>query len=168
MAMLPGHHVINRQGRPTAGALIVLGGQALVVKRVVSGEGLLPHETIEVAPEALREVSGIGTIMAQTIVDPIYENTVQVCNILIMDMGASSFEEAAIKARTRLEERGWVLSGKPNYSSISMESPKWEFTRLSIKRVHSITNHGADVGKAVTSNAPRSASYVLIDVTPYR
>ncbi|MFI6632401.1 hypothetical protein ACIBI7_26305 [Nonomuraea fuscirosea] len=52
----------------TAGSLYLLVSGAAAVQRVVFGEGLLPLETLEVEPDAVREVSSIGTVVAQTTV----------------------------------------------------------------------------------------------------
>ncbi|MEV5497502.1 hypothetical protein AB0M50_19095 [Nonomuraea fuscirosea] len=149
----------------TAGSLYLLVSGAAAVQRVISGEGLLPIETLEVEPDAVREVSSIGTVVAQTTVDPFYERTVQVSNILIMDVGASSFKEASATARTALEGHGWVKSAEPITDHIYMESPEWAFTSLSIAPIQDLAGWGADVPDSVMKS-PRADAYVLIDMTP--
>jgi hypothetical protein len=122
---------------------------------------------LEVEPGVLREVSSIGTVVAQTTADPIYDHTVQVINLLIMDVGASSFGDASAVARTALEGRGWVRSGASFTDYISMESPRWAFTSLTISPIRDLADYGAEVADSVMKS-PRADAYVLIDVTPFR
>ncbi|MFI6637355.1 hypothetical protein ACIBI7_51460, partial [Nonomuraea fuscirosea] len=100
-----------------------------------------------------------------TSVDPFYERTVQVSNILIMDVGASSFKEASATARTALERHGWVKSAEPITDHISMESPAWAFTSLRIAPIQDLAGWGADVPDSVMES-PRADAYVLIVMTP--
>ncbi|MEV5892839.1 hypothetical protein [Nonomuraea fuscirosea] len=149
----------------TAGSLILLVSCATAVQRVISGQGLLPIETLEVEPDALREVSSIGTVVAQTTMGPLYERTVQVTNILIMDVGASSFEDASAKARTALERRGWVESHASINGHVFMESPEWASTSLTIASVRDLAGFGPHMTDLI-NRSPGADAYVLTDVTP--
>jgi hypothetical protein len=143
----------------------------LAVPLVFAGCGLLPHKVIEVDPVALREISSIGTVVGQATIDPLYENTVQVINLLIMDVDASSFEEASARARGLLKERGWIVLSE-NLDTIKMESSEWEFIRVTIEPLEDLEGYGskaaAKIKDVVKSNSPKSDAYILIDVTPYR
>jgi hypothetical protein len=62
---------------------------------------------LSVDPAAVEEVSGIGTVVARTEDDPMYENTILVLENMLIDVGASGGDEALEIARGRLEQRGW-------------------------------------------------------------
>jgi hypothetical protein len=119
-------------------------------------------KVLEVEPAALLEVRGIGAVIEETTVDPIYENTVQVINLLIMDVDASSFEEASAKASDLLQARGWFVSDR-YLDYVEMESAKWDFTKVTIGPLSDLDGYGATMKNGIP---PESAAYVLVDVTP--
>ncbi|TDE47936.1 hypothetical protein E1295_22100 [Nonomuraea mesophila] len=151
----------------TAGSLILLVACAGAAQRVINGQGLLPYEMLEVEPGALREVSSIGTVVARNTVRLLDDHTVQVINLLIMDVGAPSFGNASAAARTALEGRGWVRSGSSYDDLIHMESPQWAFTSLTITPIRKLAGYGAEVADSVMKS-PKADAYLLIDVTPFR
>ncbi|WP_157248724.1 hypothetical protein [Nonomuraea typhae] len=103
-----------------------------VVCAVVSTAGCgLFQVTFRAEAGAVREVSGIGRVVEKTFVDPIYRNTIQIDDILVMDVGASSHEEGMAVARDRLAKAGWV-PGVEREQGISLDSARWKDTPLSV------------------------------------
>ncbi|TYB62183.1 hypothetical protein FXF51_26030 [Nonomuraea sp. PA05] len=94
-------------------------------------------------PAAVEEVRDIGTVFTRTMADPIYDNTIQVEDILIMDVGGSGVDEALDIARGRLAQRGWTVVGTSERLLV-MESAKWKGTTLQAAGVERFDSYGAD------------------------
>lgn len=145
---------------------------SLLVLLTISGCGTqwFP-ETLEADPDAISEVRNVGREMAHITTGLIYENTTQNIDILIFDVGASSFQDALYIARDRLLQRGWVIEGRASNSLIMMESKKWEQTSVSIEPMKSLESYGItqepQVAKILKDDPAKSAAYVVLAVTPY-
>lgn len=99
---------------------------------LASGCGSLFVTTIRVEEDAVDEVRSIGRIVAETTQDPIYRDTVQIDNILILDVGAPSFKRGVSIAESRLEKHGWEVDSKiPAFTD--MKSTRWKDTSLTVR-----------------------------------
>lgn len=127
------------------------------------------ERTTKVDPAAVSEVRGIGKVVTQTMTDPIYEDTIQVVDILILDVAASGFEDALNTARQRLRQRGWVESVGGTDEYILMESSKWEGTTLTVGNIKKVETLGATleprVERALQSDPVKTGSYVVASLS---
>jgi hypothetical protein len=125
---------------------------------------------IEVDTAAVDEVRGIGGVVAQTVADPVYEGTVEVTAILIMDVGAGRFKEAHDVALGRLRQRGWTIASGGDADSALMKSAKWKDVILRIGRFRGFEEYGATlepkIDKVLHSDSSKSDTYVIVALSP--
>ncbi|MDX3100002.1 hypothetical protein [Nonomuraea angiospora] len=158
------HPVLARMTAVAGPALI-----ALCVAILTSGCGLWFQKTIRVEAGAVDEVQSIGRVIAQTQDDPRFENTIQVDDILILDVGAQSSEEGMRVAQSRLEQRGWIPAGEgPTFKA--MTSTRWKHTSLSLRSFMSDDSYGIEVrdlvDKEVSGDQTDRSKYVIVVIAP--
>ncbi|MGP4102280.1 hypothetical protein [Nonomuraea sp. KM90] len=123
---------------------------------------------IKVAPAVVNEVGSIGRIVAQTTADPFYEGTVQVIEILVLDVGASNFLEALSVARSRLQQRGWSVSSY-NDVTVIMTSSRWNGTTARFGRLADIGPLGAELEpktqQALQADPAKSDTYIVASLS---
>ncbi|NBE91859.1 hypothetical protein FE391_00720 [Nonomuraea sp. KC401] len=127
-----GERIMMAGRRTLAGAVVKTAIIVVNILVLATGCGLWPHKTIRAEAGAVDEVRSIGRVAAQTTEDPLYGDTVQVDDILIMDVEASSFEEGVSAAREQLEQRGWVTTFK-GVAFTEMRSNRWKGASLTIR-----------------------------------
>ncbi|GAA3444444.1 hypothetical protein [Planomonospora venezuelensis] len=153
---------VMRINRPLAFLLILVMAAGCGVRWI--------SETIDVDPAAISEVRGVGRKVAETTTSLIYEDVTQNISILILDVGASSFQEAANLTHGRLYQHGWIEKGR-GIDSIHMKSARWKKTSLLIKPIESLEGYGVtqdpQVVKALEDDSIQSAAYVVLAFTPY-
>ncbi|GAA2897749.1 hypothetical protein [Nonomuraea rubra] len=143
---------------------------ALCLLVAVSGcdAAWMPETVIKVDPGALAEVRSAGHVVTQTFTDPIYERTVQVVEILVVDMRAADFPEALDLARDQLKRLGWneVSSGDV---VVQMESSRWKGTTTRLGPVEDLESFGAQLeptaAKALQADPKKWATYVLVSLS---
>ncbi|MEV6159370.1 hypothetical protein AB0L53_54460 [Nonomuraea sp. NPDC052129] len=123
---------------------------------------------IKVDPAVIKEVRSLGRIVARTTADPIYERTVQVVEILVLDVGPSNFAEALSVARRRLEQHGWSVGSNTDVTVI-MTSSRWNGTTARLGRLEDIDALGAKLGpeveKALQADSEKSSAYVVASLS---
>ncbi|MEV4808083.1 hypothetical protein AB0K18_49555 [Nonomuraea sp. NPDC049421] len=128
----------------------------------------LPEE-LKVDPAAVEEVHDIGTVFTRTMADPIYGNTIQLEDILIMDVGGSGVDEALDIARERLAQRGWKVVGASERLLV-MESAKWEGTTLQAAGVDRFESYGAEreteILKELETDPAKADKYLVVSLSP--
>ncbi|MBT2233907.1 hypothetical protein [Nonomuraea sp. NEAU-A123] len=123
---------------------------------------------IKVDPAVINEVRGLGRIVMRTTADPIYAQTVQVVEILVLDVGASDFTKALSVARGRLQQRGWSVSSYTDVTVI-MTSSRWSGTTAVLSRVDDIDSLGAQLEpgmeKAFQADPVKSGTYIVLSLS---
>lgn len=123
---------------------------------------------IKVDPAAINEVSSVGRIVTRTTADPIYEQIVQVVEVLVVDVDASDFAEALSVARGRLQQRGWTVSSQDDVT-VFMRSSRWSGTTARLGRLKDIDSLGAQLEpgeeKALQADTAKSRSYIVVSVS---
>lgn len=119
---------------------------------------------LSVDPAAVEEVSGIGTVVARTEDDPMYENTILVLENMLIDVGASGGDEALEIARGRLEQRGWKVVGS-SYKVLFLESARWEGTSVNVTSVEQVRQVGpepeGEILQVMRSDPEKADEYLL-------
>lgn|GEM_PF-6879881 len=123
---------------------------------------------LEVDRAAVREVHRIGDVVAQTTAEYVYGNTVQVAEILIVDVGKTSFSEAIKTAEEGLLNEGWVVTRR-SVDQVDMKSRKWEKVMLSVGPLELLEPYHAemkpDVAQAVKDHKDGVGVYLLVDLS---
>ncbi|MGP3959653.1 hypothetical protein ACTWPT_26950 [Nonomuraea sp. 3N208] len=122
---------------------------------------------LEVDAAAVREVGAIGEIVARTTEELEYKKTIQVVDILIVDVGKNTFPEALDSARDQLQRRGWT-NAYNSQDLIRMTSPKWEkvsLTAMSLNMLEPFHIKKPEIAKAFKENEAGPHVYLLIDLT---
>ncbi|MGW4476574.1 hypothetical protein ACWENQ_43530 [Nonomuraea sp. NPDC004354] len=121
-------------------------------------------------PAAVGEARSIGAVVAETTQVLRYENADQAIEVLIIDIGASSFREAIGAAKERLRQRGWKIK----YDSddlVSMESAKWKQTDLSIEPLQALKDYNVDsepqIASTLRANEAKSDTFAIVTLTPF-
>ncbi|MCA2177832.1 hypothetical protein LDL08_16700 [Nonomuraea glycinis] len=117
---------------------------------------------------ALDEVFSVGTVVAQTTDDQIFDEKIQRVDVLITDVGASSFAEALEVAQDRLAKHGWKTIFK-NTDSMGMRSDRWERTDLVARRFAGADSFFLEVQQQVEKDLKSDPSkwdeYLLVHVS---
>lgn len=123
---------------------------------------------LEADAAAVREVGSVGDVIARTSQELQYERTVQVIELLIVDVGESSFLEALDATRKRLKRHGWIEEST-NSDSFSMKSLKWKNTIVTAASLNTLEPYHAelrpDIAKAIKESSAGPRVYVLIDIS---
>lgn len=123
---------------------------------------------LSVDPAAVEEVSGIGTVVARTEDDPMYENTILVLENMLIDVGASGGDEALEIARGRLEQRGWKVVGS-SYKVLFLESARWEGTSVNVTSVEQVRQVGpepeGEILQVMRSDPEKADEYLLVTMS---
>ncbi|MEV8635801.1 hypothetical protein AB0395_29505 [Streptosporangium sp. NPDC051023] len=127
-------------------------------------------ETVKVAPAVVDEASGVGRKIVQTTTGLVYGNSTYNTDILILDVGAPSFQDAVNVAHDRLRLRGWVTS-KKGESVVYMHLKKeGRDNTLLIESLKSLEEYGvaqeAQVVKAIKADQAKSGTYIVLALTP--
>ncbi|MFF3444602.1 hypothetical protein [Streptosporangium sp. NPDC002721] len=134
---------------------------------VISGCGLL-HTTLKVDPATVAEVRAIGKVIAHTTTSGTWEDTTQVDDFLLVDLGAVDYEAARNKARNQLQGIGWKTSGS-GHLWIHMKSTKWANTVLKIDSFENYEAHGepleSKVEKALMTEPAKTQTYIILTLT---
>jgi hypothetical protein len=123
---------------------------------------------VEADQVALDEVLGIGTVVARTTDDQMSDEDIQRIDVLITDVGASSFAEALDRAEARLAKHGWKTTFK-NADSMKMSSGKWEHTELVARRFAGADSFFLEVQqqleKGLKADPSKWEKYLLVHVS---
>ncbi|MEV0829853.1 hypothetical protein [Nonomuraea rubra] len=122
---------------------------------------------LEAGPVAVREASAVGTVMARTTQELLYENTVQVIHVMIVDVGEDNFADALSSVSDQLRERGWV-ENSVGPTHLDMSSTKWEEVHLragfpSLLPSFPAEKH-ADIRKALKDTVDGTYAYPMIEL----
>ncbi|MEU8393930.1 hypothetical protein AB0C28_01975 [Nonomuraea sp. NPDC048892] len=127
-----------------------------------------PETVIKVDPGALTEVRSVGRVVTQTFTDPVYERTVQVDEILVVDLRAADFPEALDLVRNRLKQLGWNEVSSIE-TVVHMESSRWKGTTTRLGPVEDLESFGAQLEpaaeKARQADPKKWATYVLVSLS---
>ncbi|MGW0806139.1 hypothetical protein [Nonomuraea sp. NPDC002799] len=128
----------------------------------------LPETVIKVDPGAISEVRSIGRVVTQTFTDPLYERTVQVIEILVIDMQAADFTEAVNLMQGRLERLGWSEVASTDMW-VQMESSRWKGTTAGIGSVEELDSLGAQLEpateEALQADPEKWGSYIVVSLS---
>lgn len=103
------------------------------------GTQWFPHR-LQADPAALAQVREIGRTVRQEQAELAYGGTIQVEDVVVLDLGAATFEEALRLAHDRLRLRGWQDAGEgPNL--LRMTSPTWKQASLTLSSSWSDGTH---------------------------
>ncbi|GAA3529889.1 hypothetical protein GCM10022419_006050 [Nonomuraea rosea] len=138
---------------------------AILATTTISACTAFIHETLEVDSAAVDNARKIGAVVLHTKSEYTYKNSTQIDEILVMDVGASDSEEAAVEARARLLRQGWAELGAG-----LVESRKWRHIIVSFDSLDGLEAYGATL-KAEIEGAVRAASMeadklVIVDLAP--
>ena len=141
---------------------------ALCMMLLVAGCGSWFRKTIKVEVGAVNEVRSVGRVVAATTEDPMYEDTIQIDDVLLMDVGAASFELGMDHARKLLEQRGWTSTDE-RVDYVRMESTRWKDTSLTMQTYRKGDSYADSVQTRIEGNvyvkpADRN-KYVLVVIT---
>ncbi|MFI6920566.1 hypothetical protein ACIBIZ_11495 [Nonomuraea spiralis] len=117
---------------------------------------------------AIDQVREIGETLAQANAELTYDGTVQVVDIVLLDVGTATSDEALEVAHNRLLQQGWRDRGTgPNL--IQMTSPRWEQVALSIgpiSRLRSLKMQlDSKTEQMLRSGSSRINDFVVIDLS---
>ena len=141
---------------------------ALLCMIVLQGCADWAPRVVEADQVALGEVFSVGTVVAQTTDDQISDEKIQRVDVLITDVGASSFAEALEVAQDRLAKHGWTTTFK-NADSMGMRSDRWERTDLVVRRLAGADSFFLEVQQQVEKDLKSDPSkwdeYLLVHVS---
>lgn len=133
----------------------------------LSGCGhLLFHETFEVDSAAVKEVRSVGRVVLQVQSDWTWRSSTQIDEILLMDVGASTYEESYGIAYERLRQLGWSARGNDG-----LESHKWGHIAISFDALDGLDAYGPleqPLQDAARDDSARSSSLIIVDLAPLR
>ncbi|MEU6790306.1 hypothetical protein ABZ907_01290 [Nonomuraea wenchangensis] len=162
------HDAARAKGPTRVRAVVRVTVMALCVLMLAAGCGSLFLHTVRAEAEAVDEVRSIGRVVAQTTEDPQYRDTIQIDDILMLDMNATTFDTATDEACRLLERRGWVLTDKVPSHHLRMASTRWEDTSLTIypfDQANSPNSLQQRVAEAVNIAPMARNKYILVVVT---
>ncbi|MEV6040644.1 hypothetical protein AB0L65_56720 [Nonomuraea sp. NPDC052116] len=123
----------------------------------------------EVAPDAVDDVRSIGEVVAHATNEWDLDRASQVNHVLLMDVGAASYEDARKTVLDRLRQRGWRGSG-PGLASEVLESPHWEHVLLSVDPLEKLQDDGSDrlpaIVEALESRSEMLNRLAVVYMTP--
>ncbi|MEU7746136.1 hypothetical protein [Nonomuraea sp. NPDC049158] len=138
---------------------------AILATTTLSACTALLHETSEIDPAAVNNARKIGTIVLHTKSEYTWENSTQIDEILVMDVGASDSKEAATEARARLIRQGWTELGAD-----LVESRKWKHIIVSFDSLDGLDAYGAhlqaEIEDAVQAASMEADKLVIVDLAP--
>jgi hypothetical protein len=141
---------------------------ALLCMMLLPGCAEWAPRVLEADEVALGEVFSIGTVVAQTTDDQMFDEDIQRVAVLITDVGAASFAQALETAEDRLAKRGWSTTFK-NADSMGMRSDKWERTNLVARRFAGADSFFLEVQqqleKELKSDPSKWDKYLLVHVS---
>lgn len=105
-----------------------------VIGVILLGSGcMLSPSTLRVPAAALDSVRGIGKVEAEISIENERNNSIQIENLLVIDVKASSDREALDKAVNFLSDRNWRITGENRPVIVSLESTDWQNTNLTLR-----------------------------------
>ncbi|MFD1547743.1 hypothetical protein [Nonomuraea guangzhouensis] len=123
------------------------------------------HETLEVDPTAINDARQIGTVVLHAKSEYTWENSTQIDEILVMDVGASDSKEAEIEAHSRLIQQGWT-----ELNAEQVESRKGRHVIVSLDSLDGLEAYGAtlqaEIEKAVQAASKEADTLVIVDLAP--
>ncbi|MEV0996627.1 hypothetical protein [Nonomuraea sp. NPDC050202] len=125
---------------------------------------LLFHETFKVDPAAVEEVRSVGRVVLQVQSDWTWEGSTQIDEILLMDVGSSTYEESCDIAYERLRQLGWSERGNDG-----LESHKWGHIAISFDSLDNLDAYGPleqPLWDAALADSATSSSLILVDLAP--
>jgi hypothetical protein len=127
------------------------------------------HTQLEVDPAAVREVSGVGAVIAQTTRELEYENTTQVNQVMIIDVGEEIFADALSLVQDRLQERGWTEEESADVPrQLNMRSTVWDKVYLRVGPPSLLGTFPAEkhpvITKALKDNADGTHAYLMMEL----
>lgn len=138
---------------------------ALFALIMLSGCGnLWFHETFKVDGAAVKEVRSLGRVILQVQSDWTWKSTTQIDEILLMDVGASTFEASQDIAYKRLRQLGWSKHGNH-----SLESCKWGHVVVSFDSLDNLEAYGSleqPIWSAVRAGPAKPTALMLIVLAP--
>ncbi|MGW2215988.1 hypothetical protein ACWCSD_13455 [Nonomuraea sp. NPDC001684] len=103
------------------------------------GTQWFPHR-LQADPAALAQVREIGRTVRQEQAELAHDGTIQVEDIVVLDLGAATFEEALRLAHDRLRRRGWQ-DDADGPDRLGMSSPAWKQASLTVGSLWSAGTH---------------------------
>ncbi|TDD16052.1 hypothetical protein [Nonomuraea diastatica] len=124
-------------------------------------------DTYLVSPATLNEIRSIGLVQAESSVEVGSDDSVNVMNAFVIDVGSASANAATGKSARILRERGWEIIGKKRPWFVMMKSTKWDaFAAIeSFEAVH-LTSY-PDI-KSLKNKSVKTEASVIITVEVYR
>ncbi|MFG6200815.1 hypothetical protein [Nonomuraea sp. JJY05] len=124
--------------------------------------------TYQVTPATLDEVRSIGLVQAEGSVDLGMDDSAEVTNTFVIDVGSASANAATAKSASLLRDRGWEIIGKERPWFVMMKSTRWNaFLSIdSFQSVH-LTSH-PDILKTLKDTSAKTEASVIINVEVYQ
>lgn len=123
--------------------------------------------TYQAAPTALDDVRRIGLVQAEGSVEVDIDDSTQVTNTFVIDVGAASANAATAKAARLLRERGWEIIGKERPWFVTMKSTKWDaFLAIDSFQPTHLASH-PDILKTLKEKSAKTEASVIINVEAY-
>ncbi|MEU4410164.1 hypothetical protein AB0F88_37125 [Streptosporangium sp. NPDC023963] len=94
---------------------------------------MLSPSTLRVPAAALDSVREIGKVEAEISIENERNNSIQIENLLVIDVEASSDREALDKAVNFLSARNWRIAGENRPVIVSLKSTDWQNTNLTLR-----------------------------------
>ncbi|MEU8252044.1 hypothetical protein [Nonomuraea sp. NPDC048916] len=131
----------------------------------LTGCGVLqPYEPLKVNPAAVEEVRSVGRVILQVQSDYTWEGSTQLDEVLLMDVGSSSYKESRKIVYKRLRQLGWSERGDD-----SLESRKWGHIAISFDSLDGLDSRGSlaqPLRDAALADSAMFSSLILIDLAP--
>ncbi|MEO3796334.1 hypothetical protein ABGB14_39565 [Nonomuraea sp. B10E15] len=116
----------------------------------------LPSES-RVAPELIADLRGTGRVLAATTTEWYWDGLTEITDILVVDVGGSSFREALDRALGILRARGWKAENPPNLWRTHLKSDTWVNVYIAVEPLMSY-----DVATSDGFNEPLDASNMIL------
>ncbi|MBP2703905.1 hypothetical protein JOL79_08805 [Microbispora sp. RL4-1S] len=138
---------------------------------VMGGCGYIPRR-FEVDQVIISDLRETGTVLAETTYKDTWNGVISVTSVLIIDMGATSIDEAFKRAEKALRLRKWTQVAEQLPSWEQMESLRWKNVLLSISSLPFFEDSGgggSPIGDAIELARARASgdmkSALVIEVS---
>ncbi|TDC84760.1 hypothetical protein E1292_49215 [Nonomuraea deserti] len=85
------------------------------------------------APELVADLRGTGRVLATTTTERYWDGHTEITDILVLDVGGSSFRDGLDKALGILRARGWEAEDPPHLWRTRLESDKWDGAWIAVE-----------------------------------
>ncbi|GAA0982766.1 hypothetical protein GCM10009555_053220 [Acrocarpospora macrocephala] len=133
--------------------------------------GIFPR-TERVDPGVLSDVRGIGKVVAQATTEYTWEGLTTITDIVVLDVGDVTGEQAVPRASDSLVARGWTINIDRLPESMSMDSPAPENAKVYIEGITASESHNAADSKILKMiqdlrTQPNFEGLVVAEAEPY-